>query len=153
VSEPPADGYERRIGRYGAELADALIGAAGIRSGMRVLDVGCGGGALTIPLAELVGPDNVAAVDPDADATTRCARRLPGVDVRVAYAEALPYSGGEFGAVLAQLLVTLVDDAPQVVAEMMRVARGGGTVATCVWDFAGEMKVLREYLGAESAVG
>ena len=43
----PAEAYDRHIGRYGAELARALIDAAGVRPGERALDVGCGPGALT----------------------------------------------------------------------------------------------------------
>ena len=61
-------GYEGRIGRYGAELADALTKATGVRPRQRALDVGCGPGALTVRLVELLGADRVAAVDPDPDA-------------------------------------------------------------------------------------
>ena len=40
-----ADAYDRHIGRYGPELAAALIAAAGLQPGQRALDVGCGPGA------------------------------------------------------------------------------------------------------------
>ncbi|MGH3032567.1 MAG: SAM-dependent methyltransferase, partial [Gaiellaceae bacterium] len=56
-----ADAYDRHVGRYGAELAVALAGVAGVRAGHRVLDVGSGPGALTKVLVELVGGENVAA--------------------------------------------------------------------------------------------
>ncbi|MGH2824873.1 MAG: class I SAM-dependent methyltransferase, partial [Thermoleophilaceae bacterium] len=50
-----ADAYDRHVGRYGSELAAALISASGVQPGQRALDVGCGPGALTAALAELLG--------------------------------------------------------------------------------------------------
>jgi SAM-dependent methyltransferase len=82
---------------------------------------GCGGGALTQPLAELLGSANVVGVDPDLVALEACRARLPGVDVRVASAEALPFADGEFDAVLAQLVVSMMSDAYAGVREMSRV--------------------------------
>lgn len=145
-------GYEGRIGRYGRELAVAFMQAADVRAGQRALDVGCGGGALTEPLCQLLGPENVAAVDPDRAAAEACRARLPGVVVRVAAAEALPFADQEFDAVLAQLVVSLMSDARQGVREMRRVARRGGVVATCVWDFAGGMTLLRTFWDAATAL-
>ena len=66
-TQTQAGGYEARIGRYGAALSDAFIAATGIEAGRRVLDVGCGTGALTERLAAVVGPDRVASIDPGAD--------------------------------------------------------------------------------------
>jgi ubiquinone/menaquinone biosynthesis C-methylase UbiE len=132
-----ADGYEGRIGRYGPELAVEFMRAVGVRAGQRALDVGCGSGALTQPLAGLLGAENVVAVDPDVAAVEACQARLPAIDARVAVAEALPFSDGEFDVVLAQLVVSLMSDAQAGVKEMRRVAGRGGVVAACVWDFAG----------------
>ena len=144
-------GYEGRIGRYGPELAAALIRAAKVRRGQRALDVGCGAGALTMPLAELVGPAHVAGVDPDEAAVLACREKVPGADVRVAAAEDLPFPAAEFDVVLAQLVVSLMDDARAGVREMRRVAREGGVVATCVWDFGEGMTVLRAFWDAAAA--
>ena len=145
-------GYERRIGRYCPDLARGLIAVAGVQPGVRVLDFGCGAGALTAPLVALVGAGNVVGVDPDPDALALATRRLPGVRLDRAAAEALPYGDGEFDVVLAQLVVTLMGDAPAGVAEMRRVARPGGVVATCVWDFAAGMTVLRAFWDAAAEI-
>jgi ubiquinone/menaquinone biosynthesis C-methylase UbiE len=145
-------GYEGRIGRYGPELAVAFMQATGVHAGQRALDVGCGAGALTQPLAELLGPEKVVGIDPDAAALEACRTKLPDVDLRVGAAEALPFGGGEFDAVLAQLVASLMSDAYTGVSEMRRVTREGGVVATCVWDFAGGMTLLRTFWDAATAL-
>jgi ubiquinone/menaquinone biosynthesis C-methylase UbiE len=146
------DGYEGRIGRYGRELAQGLIEVAGVRAGQRALDVGCGTGALAAPLVRLLGAEHVVAVDPSPEAVDACRSRLTGVDVRLGSAEALPCQDDEFDAVLAQLVVGLLTDAAQGVAEMRRVARSGAPVATCVWDFGDGMTVLRAFWDAAIAL-
>jgi ubiquinone/menaquinone biosynthesis C-methylase UbiE len=145
-------GYQGRIGRYGPELAAAFLSAAEVREGQRALDVGCGSGGLTEPLAELVGSENVLAVDPDASAVAACRTRVPRVKVRVAAAEELPFSDGQFDVVLAQLVMSLLSDADAGVSEMRRVARPGAVVATCVWDFGAGMTVLRTFWDAATAL-
>lgn len=143
-----AEAYDRHIGRYGPALARALVGAAKVSAGQRALDVGCGPGALTAVLAELLGADRVAAVDPSEPFVAACAQRLPGVDVRAASAEALPFPGRSFDATLAQLAVNFMDDPPAGVREMRRVTQPGGTVAAAVWDYASEMTILRRFWDA-----
>jgi SAM-dependent methyltransferase len=117
-----------------------------------VLDVGCGSGALTAPLVERLGAAQVFGVDPDEAAGAACRARLPSVDVRVASADALPHADGRFDLVLAQLVLSLLADADAGVREMRRVARPGGVVAACVWDFGGGMTVLRTFWDAASSL-
>ena len=77
---------------------------------------------------------------------------MPGADVRDAPAEALPFDDGRFDVVLAQLVVNFMRDARAGVREMARVARAGGTVAACVWDYAAGMSLLRAFWDAASAL-
>jgi SAM-dependent methyltransferase len=147
-----AEAYDRHTGRYGSELSAAFVRFAGIEPGMRVLDVGCGPGALASRLAGLVGAERVAAVDPSADYARACRARVPGAAVRVGSAEALPFDAGEFDAVLAQLVIQALDDAPAAARELSRVTAAGGIVAACVWDFRGGMPLLDAYWGAATAV-
>jgi len=133
-----ADAYDRFMGRYSTRLAPVFADFAGIAPGQRVLDVGCGPGALTTELVERLGPDAVAAVDPT-EAFAEAARdRHPGVDVRVARAEQLPYPDDHFDAALAQLVVHFMADPVQGLRDTARVTRSEGVVAACVWDLGSD---------------
>jgi ubiquinone/menaquinone biosynthesis C-methylase UbiE len=129
------DKYDRFMGRYSRQLAPLLIEFAGVSPGMTVVDVGCGPGALTEPLVERLGAENVAAADPSEPFVAAAAERLPGVDVRRAPAEELPWDDDRFDAALSQLVVNFMRDADAGVSEMRRVVRPGGVVAACTWAF------------------
>ena len=147
-----AEAYDRHTGRYGRELAAAFVRFAGVEPEMRVLDVGCGTGALTARLAQIVGGDRVLAVNPSQAHAQACRERVPGAAVRVGSAEALPFDDSGFEAVLAQLVIQALDDAPEAAREMRRVAAPGGVVAACMWDFRGGMPLLDAYWAAVRAL-
>jgi SAM-dependent methyltransferase len=132
-----ADAYARFMGRYSEPLAAGFAEAAGVRGGQRVLDVGCGPGALAARLVERLGAAAVCAVEPSAPFAAAVRQRLPGVDVRQSPAEHLPFPDSEFDAALAQLVVHFMSDPVAGLREMARVTRTGGVVAACVWDHAG----------------
>lgn len=130
------DRYQRFMGRFSDPLAAPFADVAGVGrgAGMRVLDVGCGPGALLAELADRLGLEAVAGADPSASFVAAARERLPGVDVREAAAEDLPFEDGAFDAALAQLVVHFMADPDRGVAEMIRVTRPGGVLAACVWD-------------------
>jgi SAM-dependent methyltransferase len=148
-----AEAYDGHVGRYGQELARELIGVAGVINGMAVLDVGCGTGLLTAELADIVGvTGRVAAIDPSAPFAQACHARVPTADVREGRAESLPFNDGVFDAALAQLVVNFMTEPAAGVREMRRVTRKGGVVASAVWDYAGEMTLLRAFWDAAIAL-
>src|SRR5438105_4165495 len=133
------------MGRYSEPLAAQFADLAGVRHGQRLLDVGCGPGALTAELAGRAGPEAVSAVEPSGSFAAAARERLPGVDVRQAAAEQLPFGDAAFDAALAQLVVHFMADPVAGLREMARVARPGGVVAACVWDHAGGRGPLTEF--------
>ena len=139
------DMYGRFVGRYAPSLAAAMIGTVGLEANDRVLDVGCGPGGLATALAEVVGQENVSAVDPSQPFVSVCRARLPTADVRVAAAEELPFEDDSFDAAFAQLVVNFMTDPVRGVGEMRRVVRPGGKVAACTWDYREGMTMLRAY--------
>ena len=89
-----ADAYDRFMGRYSVPLAPRFAALAELAAGQRVLDVGCGPGALTAELIRQVGPANVAAVDPSEPFVAAARERHPDVSVQRASAEQLPFPDG-----------------------------------------------------------
>lgn len=140
------DAYARHVGRYGAALSATHADAAGLAPGDRALDVGCGPGVLLAELAARLGGDQVAAVDPSQPFVEAARAAVPEADVQIAAAEQLPFQTAAFDVVLSQLVVNFMNDAEAGVREMRRVARR--TVTSCVWDYAGEMTMLRAFWDA-----
>jgi SAM-dependent methyltransferase len=143
--EVAAERYDAFMGRWSRQLSPQLADLAGVDGPARVLDVGCGTGMLTAELVRRVGAAGVAAVDPSGAFVGAMRERFPGVDVRQAGAEALPWPDATFDAALAQLVVHFMTDPVGGLAEMRRVTRPGGVVAACVWDFGGGRWPLRTF--------
>jgi SAM-dependent methyltransferase len=141
-----ADAYDRFMGRYSVPLAPLFADFAGAEG--RVLDVGCGPGALTAELVRRLGEEAVAAVDPSQPFVEAVRERHPGVVVERAAAEELPFADGEFDAALAQLVVHFMKDPVAGLREMARVTREEGVVAASVWDHGGGQGPLSVYWDA-----
>ena len=128
------DSYDRFMGRWSSPLAERLVDRLELAPGSRVLDVGCGPGALTEALVRRLGSARISAVEPSATFRAAARERFPDVDVRQAGAEALPFEDDVFDAVAAALVVPFMRDAVAGLGEMRRVARPGGVLAATMWD-------------------
>ena len=147
-----ADAYDAFMGRYSRLLSGQLADFASVRSAQRVIDVGCGTGALTGELVARLGSGSVAAVDPSEPFVAAMRTRYPGVDVRHASADRLPFADDAFDAAVAQLVVHFMKDPVAGLAEMARVTRRDGVVAACVWDHGGSQGPLRLFWDAARAL-
>ena len=128
----PPDAYARFMGRYAEPLAQVFAAFAGVGARDKVLDVGCGPGALTAHLLS-VGAE-VTAIDPSPPFIDAIHVRFPAIEVRRGTAEELPFDTAEFDAALAQLVVHFMTDPVVGLRQMARVTRDRGVVAACVWD-------------------
>ena len=115
-------------------FGEALIDAANLSSGERVLDVGCGAGAIALEAARRVRPGgSVLAVDisPDlvAVARDRFARaRAEEVDLVEADAGAYPYDEGALDVVVSRNGLMFFDDPDAALANLARALRPGGRI-------------------------
>lgn len=82
-----ADAYDRFMGRYSIPLARVFADFAGVVPGNRVLDVGCGPGALTGELVSRLGVSNIVAVDPSTTFVEAVRARHPGLEIHCARGE------------------------------------------------------------------
>jgi ubiquinone/menaquinone biosynthesis C-methylase UbiE len=143
--------YERMMGRWSRLVAGQFLDWIAVPKGARWVDVGCGNGALTETLIERCAPASVAAIDPS-EGQLAYARTRPGVKLaqfRVGDAQALPYGDKSFDAAAMALVITFVPDPAKATAEMKRVVRPGGVVATYMWDPVGiPLQPMREAMTA-----
>jgi len=127
---------------HGADT-DRFLEKAGIRSGMRVVDIGCGVGLVTCRIARKVAPrGEVVGVDISAEQIRLAEEnaRREGVDnVRfvVAPAENTGLDRESFDAAYARFLLMHVSDPSRVLAEMASLLRHGGVLLVEDGDFTG----------------
>jgi SAM-dependent methyltransferase len=137
--------YERFMGPRTRAVGSVFLDWLSIPANQRWLDVGCGTGMFTELLLDTVAPTAVVAIDP-APAQIEQARAKPvshRADFQVADAQALPFADAEFDVVASALVINFIPDQPRAVGEMKRVVKAGGYVAGYVWDFAGDLVVVR----------
>src|SRR5271168_1029866 len=131
--------YERIMGRWSRVAGEIFLDWIDPPKNLHWLDVGCGNGAFTEVLIARCSPAAVTGVDPS-DGQLDYARTRPGTKMaqfRIADAQELPFANDSFDAASMALVITFLPDPLKAVAEMARVVRPGGTVATYMWDFLG----------------
>lgn len=148
--------YEPYVGRWSRLVARDFLAWLGIPMGGRWLDVGCGTGALTSVILDAADPAAVVGVDPS-DGYVAYARQQvadPRAGFEVGDARALPVERAAFDAVVSGLVLNFIPAQEQQTAvdEMRRAARPGGAVAAYVWDYAGEMQLMRRFWDAAVAL-
>jgi len=148
------EAYEAYVGRWSRQVAAEFVSWLVVPPGARWLDVGCGTGAVTSTVLRLAEPREVTGIDPAPGFVAHTARVLadPRTRIEVGDAQALSEPDGRFDAVVSGLVLNFVPNPSQAVAEMSRVTRPGGVVAFYVWDYAGEMQVMRHFWDAASAL-
>ncbi len=120
-----------------APILDAILAAAAVRAGERVLDVGCGTGASTIELARRAGPSGrVLAVDVSAGMLARAAERLamnPNAEFVQADASTYRFPQAHFDLLFSRFGVMFFADPTGAFANMRAALKPGGRLAFCCW--------------------
>ena len=140
------------MGRWSRALAEPFLAALNLPPGARVLDAGCGTGALTAALLARDPTAQVIGVDLGAAYVAAARQALPLARFEQGDIAALPLPDASRDAALALLVLGFVPDARAAVAELRRVTRPGGVVATAMWDFFGGFPFLRFFADTAAAL-
>ncbi len=143
--------YERMMGRWSQAAGEIFLDWLTLPSGLRWLDVGCGNGAFTELLVLRCKPTEVQGIDPS-EGQLSFARDRSATHPATFHrgdAQELPFEDDRFDVAVMALAINLIPDPAKAVAEMARVVRPEGAVATYMWDINGggfTMEPIREVL-------
>jgi SAM-dependent methyltransferase len=148
------DAYEPYVGRWSRLVAAEFLDWLAMPPKARWLDVGCGTGALSEAILNRATPQQVVGIDPAEPFLAFARSRIsdPRIEFRIGDACALPVKDASFDAAVAGLMLNFVPEPAHALAEMRRAVRPGGTVAVYVWDYAGEMQLMRRFWDAAVAL-
>ncbi len=146
--------YERLMGRWSRAVGEQFLDWLALPKGLDWVDVGCGTGAFTELVVERCAPRRISAIDPAEDqlAFARTRPAAARASFQVGDALSLPFGDREFDAAAMALVISFVPDPQKAVAEMKRVTKPGGTVATYMWDGMGGGFVQQPLLEAVVAM-
>ncbi|MBV8459351.1 MAG: methyltransferase domain-containing protein [Candidatus Eremiobacteraeota bacterium] len=139
-----AEDYERFMGRWSRRLARQFVDFAQLGSVRRVIDVGCGTGALAAAIAEIAPAAEIVGIDPSAPYVERARSQVRG-QFTIGNAQELAFEDASFDAACACLVLNFIPNQKAALAEMRRVVRPGGTLAAVVWDHAEGMTMLKTF--------
>ncbi len=148
------DAYEPYVGRWSRLVAEAFLAWLAVPRDKAWLDVGCGTGAVSSTILRLCAPGRLVGIDPSA-AFIAYARRAVAdrrAEFQAGDAQSLPLPDETFDAAVSGLVLNFVSEPSRAAAEMARATRRGGTVAAYVWDYAGEMQLMRRFWDAAAAL-
>ncbi|HEY0878735.1 MAG TPA: methyltransferase domain-containing protein [Zeimonas sp.] len=138
--------FAARLEQLTLPLAGAVLDAAQVAPGIRMLDAGCGAGLLLV-LAKLRDA-RVSGLDASAALLDIARERLPEADLREGDLESLPFPDAGFDAVTAVNSLFYATDMATAMRELARVARPGGRVVVTAWGPPERCELLRDLIPA-----
>ena len=140
VQERLAEVLELRAADAGQQaMLDDYLADLPLPDGARVLEVGCGTGAVARTLAVRPGVGEVVGLDPSPVFVQRARQIAAGVDnlsYVVGRGTALPFDDGAFDAVVFHTVLSHIPEAGAALAEAARVTAAGGGLAAFDGDYA-----------------
>ena len=126
-----ASSYDGFADATNPAFVDPLLQAAGVKSGIRLLDVACGTGFASAQTAATGA--SVTGVDFSPEMISEARRRHPAIAFETGDAEALPFPDASFDAVIANFGIHHVERPERAIAEARRTLAPGGTFAFTFW--------------------
>jgi SAM-dependent methyltransferase len=148
------EAYERYMGRWSRLVAREFVDWLALPENLNWLDAGCGVGALTQELLARVAPAMVTGLDSSEGFLAYARERAPDRNVAFHHGDAqrLPFADRSFDVAVSGLVLNFIPSPERAVSEMRRIVRPGGVTAAYVWDYAGEMQLIRRFWDAAVAL-
>ena len=141
------DAYERYVGRWSRPIGAMFLDWLSLPSGLRWLDVGCGTGALSGMVLEHTDPADVTGIDPSVGFLSVAQAKVTDerAKFKIGDAQSLPVEDAKMDVSVSGLALNFIPDKKRAADEMLRAVKPGGVVALYVWDYAGEMQLMRYF--------
>lgn len=142
-----ADSYELYMGRWSRQVAVQFLEWLRIPPRSSWLDVGSGTGALTGSILLHCDPEIVHGIERAASFVESAKSEIQDSRVRfeLGDAQSLPVQTGAYDVVASGLVLNFLPDAGLAIHEMVRATKPGGVVAGYVWDYGGQMEIMRRF--------
>lgn len=138
--------YDDHLSGLTSQSIDALLDAARVSPGCRVLDVATGAGY--VAGAALARAAQVTGIDFSAEQVRLASQRCPAATFHEGDAGSLPFEDETFDAVVSNYGVLHFPEPERFFQEAFRVLKRGGRLAFTVWDVPQETKLFGAVLGA-----
>jgi ubiquinone/menaquinone biosynthesis C-methylase UbiE len=157
VFDEAAETYENVGVGFFRPIGAALVRAIAPTPGSRVLDAGCGTGAVLFPTAEAIGRDgHVTGIDLAAGMVARTAAAATGltnVTVRSGDAQDPPFPPGSFDLITSGLVLFFLPDPPAALTAYRRLLKPGGRLGVSCFArhdprYPQAMKIIGRYADA-----
>ena len=142
--------YERFMGRWSKLISQKFLAWFSVPPSRVWLDVGCGTGSLTKLILEKYRPKKVISIDSSKEFISYSKQSIisPNVYFQIGMAEELEIESNSIDAVVSGIMLNFVPQPKTIIAEMIRVAKPGGTIGIFVWDYPKGMEMLRYFWDA-----
>lgn len=143
-----AEAYEAYMGRWSRSVALLFLTWLGPVPHRRWVDLGCGTGALSAQIARTCQPRSLLGLDLSETFLPYAAGQVPDATFLQGNAADTRLPAREFDYAVSGLVLNFTPDPVQTLREMARLTRPGGQVALYVWDYAGQMQIMRHFFDA-----
>ncbi len=149
-----AEAYEHYVGRWSRQVGKTFLDWLSLPASLDWVDVGCGTGALVETILDRNDPSSVIGVEPSEGYLSAARARIQDErsDLKSGNAMSLPLNATSVDVAVSGLVLNFVPDKQGALLEFSRVTRPGGTIALYVWDYAGEMQLMRYFWDAVSKI-
>jgi SAM-dependent methyltransferase len=150
-----AESYERFMGRWSRVVASRFVDLIDVPDGGQILDVGSGTGSLAFTIAQEKPKSRIVGIDTSQEYVAYANSRNPSpgrIGFEICDAEQMRFADGAFRACLSLLVFNFIPDPLNVLRQLYRVTESRGLIAAAVWDYGGEMRMLRTFWDAASSI-